>query len=92
MTTEQDREGVLQVLIERFEHQRLPRLLALKQEIDEGRRLTDADLSFLSVVISDARQNAHLIGDLPQCQDLYARVVHLYREITEKALANEQGG
>jgi DNA-binding FadR family transcriptional regulator len=92
MATDQDREGIQQVLLERFERQRLPRILALKDQVDQGLKLHEVDLDFLSEVLSDAQQNAHLIAALPECQDLYARVMHLYREITEKALANEQGG
>ncbi len=91
MTSEQNREGVLEALLERFERQRLPRILALKQQVDEGGKLRAGDVDFLSEVLADAQQNAHLISELPQCKDLYARVVHLYREITEKALANEHG-
>jgi hypothetical protein len=90
MNSEQNREGVLEALLERFERQRLPRILALKQQVDEGGKLRAGDVDFLSDVLADAQQNARLISELPQCKDLYARVVHLYHEITEKALANEQ--
>ena len=90
MNLEQNREGVLEALLERFERQRLPRILALKQQVDEGGKLRAGDVDFLSEVLADAQKNARLISELPQCKDLYARVVHLYHEITEKALANEQ--
>jgi hypothetical protein len=33
--------------------------------------------------------NKHLVDSIPHCQDLFARVVHLYHEITAKALENE---
>ena len=90
MRREQDREGVKEALIERFERQRLPRILALKAQVDQGSRLSNADLGYLEEVLDDARQNAHIIAELPSCQGLYAQVMHLYREITERALANEQ--
>ncbi|MFB1489178.1 MULTISPECIES: hypothetical protein [unclassified Thiocapsa] len=91
MTSEQNREGVLEALLERFERQRLPRILALKQQVDEGGKLRAGDIDFLTEVLADAQHNAHLISEVPHCKDLYSRVVHLYRDITEKALVNEQG-
>ena len=32
-----------------------------------------------------------LVDKHPEYQDLYARAVHLYKEITQKALENEKG-
>lgn len=81
--------GISEVLIARFEHQRLPQLLAIRERVNAGEALTDVDMGFLDRVLTDAMSNKHLVDSIPQCQELFARVVHLYHEITAKALANE---
>jgi hypothetical protein len=83
-------DGVILALIERFERQRLPRILELKQKVDRQELLDEAEMEFLEGVITDAVQNKPLIDKHPEWQKFCAEVVHLYEEITEKALQNEQ--
>ena len=40
-------DTVIQVLAERFESQRLPRALRMKERVDQGETLTDLDIEFL---------------------------------------------
>lgn len=82
--------GVITALIERLNTQRLPRALAIKDKVDAGGTLDGADLDFLNEVFADAGQARSLAERHPEYQDLIARVVHLYHEITAKALENEQ--
>lgn len=84
-------EGIIQVLLERYQEQRLPRLLDIKENVDQGQTLSEFDLEFLEQVMSEAQQNKHLLDDQPELQDLFVRSIALYKEITEKALENEQG-
>jgi len=42
-------------------------------------------------MLRDADQVRPVVERHPEYQDLAARILHLYREITEKALANEKG-
>ncbi len=92
MTDKQNEAGVLSVLIQRLESQRLPRLLELKARVDKGERLSDHDLHFLQETLSDAK-NAHpLIANHPELGALASKLTTLYREITETALANEKAG
>lgn len=84
-------EGVIQALLERLNEQRLSRLLALKQQVDAGEKLDDQDVSFLQQVYQDWEQAKPYIDRQPKYQDLAVRMVHLYREITAKALDNETG-
>jgi hypothetical protein len=84
-------EGVIMALEERFEKQRLPRLLALKDKVDTGGVLDDPEIAFLEQVINDAMRSKSLMDRHPEWQEFCAYVVHLYEEITEKALKNEEG-
>jgi hypothetical protein len=82
--------GITGALLERLEKERLPRLLSIKDRVDLGQPLASHDIEFLDRVIRDATDNQHLIEAIPHCQVLFSQVVHLYHDITERALQNEQ--
>ncbi|MGD1984168.1 MAG: hypothetical protein PVF93_09720 [Chromatiaceae bacterium] len=84
--------GISEVLIGRFEHDRLPRILKIKEHVDQGHLLQETQILFLQQVLEDAQKNQGLVDSIPACRDLFAQVVHLYHEITEKALENESKG
>jgi hypothetical protein len=82
--------GVILALVERFEWQRLPTLLTLKDKVHDGQTLSDWDVEFLDRVIDDATRTMPLTEGNPELHEFCARVIHLYKEITEKALENEE--
>lgn len=82
--------GISEVLLERLEKDRLPRILKIKERVDQGLALDDTDFAFLELVLTDAQKNHLLIDSLPDCRDVFARVIHIYRDITTKALDNEE--
>jgi hypothetical protein len=84
--------GIVQVLAERLEKQRLPRALALKERVDQGEMLGDSDIAFLEEVFRDAAQIKPYLDSHPEWQDLAGRLAHLYQTITEKALENQKQG
>ena len=84
-----ERKGVLEVVMERFEKQRLPRILDIREIVDRGELLSELDIEFLEEVCRDTQQYKHFVDEHPQFQELYARVAHLYDEIATKALNNE---
>jgi hypothetical protein len=90
MTDASHDTGVLYTLVERFNTQRLPRALDLKEKVDAGETLSDLDLQFLEEVFADANQMRPLAERHPEYHDLIARVIHLYKEIMDKALENEK--
>ena len=92
MTDKQNDAGVISVLIERLEKHRLPKLLEIKDQVDQGHRLTDHDLHFLQEVLTDAKHVAPMIANHPELAVLASKLTTLYREITETALANEKAG
>lgn len=83
-------EGILVALAERMVKERLPQALSLKDKVDRGEQLEDRDIDFLERVLKDARQVATLVDRHPEYQDIAGRLVGLYKEITDKALQNEQ--
>lgn len=90
MTDDKDDDGLIFVLMERFEKMRLPRAISLKEKVDGGAVLDDYDVAFLEEVFSDSNKIKPLLDRHPEYQELATRVITLYREITEKALENEK--
>ncbi len=82
--------GLIQVLAERLKTQHLPRTLAIKEKVDQGDTLDEFDIHFLEELFQDAREVMPLVDRHPEWQDLVARIFHLYKEITDTALKNEQ--
>lgn len=82
--------GLIEVLLERLEKQRLPRLLAIKEKVDEGISPDDIDLDFLEQSIADATRIIPLIDRNPEYQTLAGEVMTLYKDIAEKALQIEK--
>lgn len=83
--------GVLMALFERFEKQRLPRALALKEKVDAGAVLSDEDLAFLNQVFEDAQYIKPYLHRHPELQPLVGRAVELYKEITGEGLGEREG-
>ncbi len=84
--------GVLTALARRMVDERLPKALALKERVDRGEVLNELDLAFLEQVVQDARHIQPMMDANPRAKEVAARMLHLYHEITQKALDNEQAG
>jgi hypothetical protein len=91
MTDPTDKDtGIIQALVERLEKQRLPVALELKAKVDEGGLLNEADIAFLEDIFTNTARIKSLLDAHPEWQELAARMVSLYGEITARALENEQ--
>ncbi len=82
--------GVIYALVERFEKQRLPRLLELKKRVDKGEVFSESDIRFMNQVVLDTQRSKRLIDRHPDWHKFCAEVINLYEEIVEKALDNEK--
>ncbi len=83
--------GVIAVLAKRMVEERLPKALALKERVDRGDKLNELDLNFLEQVVKDANQVMPMMKDNARVMEVGARMLQLYKEITAKAIENEQG-
>jgi len=90
MDTKDKDKGVIFVLLERFNKQRLPRALALKKKVESGELLNDYDHNLIEEVLKDTSQISSLIERNPEYKDLAARVINLWNEIIEKDIENQK--
>ena len=82
--------GVTAVLAKRMVEERLPKALALKERVDRGETLNELDLNFLEQVVKDANQVIPLMKHDERVVKAGTQMLLLYKEITAKALENEQ--
>jgi len=83
-------KGIILVLLERFNKQRLPRALALKKKVDSGELLDDYDHKYIKELQKDASQVRSLIERNPEYKDLAAKIINLWNEIIEKDIENKE--
>lgn len=88
MTTENEL-GVITVLLERLEKQRLPRVLAIKEKVDNGDCLDELDIEFFKDVFEDAHNILPQVDKHPEYQALASRMIQLYHDVMEKATQNQ---
>jgi len=90
MTETSKDAGVITVLMQRLERERLPRALDIKAKVDRGERLGVEDMAFLEQVFSDASKLKPLLDRHHEYESLVVKIIHLYKSITDKALENEK--
>jgi hypothetical protein len=89
MVKEVKQDGMMVTLMQRFKTQRLPRIMEIKEHVDAGSRLSEYDRLFLEEAMHDAQQNIRHVEDIPECQHLFIQLAHLYKQIMDKAIDNE---
>ncbi len=83
-------KGMIMVLLERFNKQRLPRALALKKKVDSGELLDDYDHKYIKELQKDAGEVMLIIERNPDYKDLAANIINLYKQIIEKDIENQK--
>ena len=83
-------KGVIFMLLERFNKQRLPRALELKKRVDSGEQLNEFDRQLLKEVFSDANKIKQLVGRNPEYQEIYENAYNLWKGIIDKDLENQK--
>lgn len=82
--------GVILVILQRFETQRLPRITEIKLSLDGGNKLSEFNIRYLSEAMHDAQMIMPYLNRHPEYEPLFAKVMHYYKVITDEALANEK--
>lgn len=88
--TEQTDKAIIALLMKRFVEEMLPRALEIRDSVDRGECLSEADFIFISRAIENSDEMSRLAGKYPEYQKLYMQRVSLYKEITDKAAENEK--
>ena len=83
-------KGLIMVLLERFNKQRLPRALALKEKVDSGELLDDYDHKYIKELQKDSSEVMLIIERNPEYKDLAANIINLYKQIIEKDTENSK--
>jgi dsDNA-specific endonuclease/ATPase MutS2 len=91
LSQEEIDEGMIAVLLERA-NRRIPNLLSIKERLEAGGTLSGLEITELEKMIEGASDTRALIDRHPEYQELVARMMSLYEEITEMALVNEEKG
>jgi hypothetical protein len=89
MVDHKQQEGMMVALMQRFKSQRLPRIMEIKEHVDQGYRLSEYDRLFLDEAMHDAQRNIRHVEEIPECQHLFIQLAHLYKQIMDKAYDNE---
>jgi hypothetical protein len=84
-------QGVLLIAMRRFREVHLPRAEDMRDRVDRGECLTDADLAYLRQTFGECRAVGWHAADMPDWQEICVRVVALYRSLMERAVENELG-
>ncbi len=90
MDPKQHDTGIIIVLLQDFEQQRLPRIIAMEQRLDNGGNLSEFEIDYLSEALHDARKILPYLDRHQEYRPLLAKVMHYYKEITDTALSNEK--
>lgn len=81
MDLEQKDKGVIAVILKRFESERYPHMLLLKEKVDSGYVLDEEDLSYLEKILSDAHQILAIVTRHPEYGSLVKESIVKYEEI-----------
>ena len=90
MDPKQHDTGIIIVLLQDFEQQRLPRIIAMEQRLDNGDNLSEFEIDYLSEALQDTRKILPYLDRHQEYRPLLAKVMHYYKEITNTALSNEK--
>lgn len=83
--------GTIAALLERARI-RIPNLLEMKQRLLEGDTLGDIEIEEMHLIFEHAREVLEVFDRHPELQQMYTKMVSLYKEITQLALDNARTG
>jgi hypothetical protein len=91
LSQEETDEGTIAALLKRSKR-RIPNLLAIKKRLEAGGTLGGVEITELERMIQGVNDTRALTERHPEYQELVAKMISLYGEITEMAVVNEEKG
>ena len=92
LSKEDAEEGTIAVLLKRAVEKRIPNVLAIKERLEKGGTLSNLEITHLEEILSNSRKMQEMVGRHPEYQELAAKMINLYAEITRMAVENEEKG
>ncbi|QDP00883.1 hypothetical protein [Thalassotalea sp. PS06] len=90
MDLEQRDEGVIAVMVKRFEDITYPRIAEMREKVNGGGVLDDRDIAFLDKTFKDGHQMLSVLKRHPDYDALAKGVLLMYEEIMTKSQENSK--
>jgi hypothetical protein len=90
MTIEDNDTGIICVVLQHIGRQCLPRVIEIKEKLDQGETLNEFEIEYLSEALHDTRCLLPYLERHSEYMPLAIKVIHYYKLITDEALANEK--
>jgi len=81
--------GITITLLEKLSIEIIPKAIGIQDRLNNGEHLDHWDRQTMDELIESAHQVKPLIDRHPEHQEMYAQLVHLYKQISDQALLNE---
>ena len=88
MDQETKDQGIIAVLLKRFETEQYPRAQLIKTKVDNGDVLHQPDMQFIKEILDNAHQEMAIILRHPEYASLAKEVVLMFEEIMSKSQEN----
>lgn len=83
-------KGIIIMLVDRFNKQRLPRAKSMQKKVNSGESLNDRDLALIRQVQKDSNQIERLLERHPEYKELATKVLQMWTEIIVKDIENHK--
>lgn len=87
-----DDPHILKAVMHEFESRKLPHILHLKSQVDNGGLLDETEMGFMKDIHQEILQYESFVETHPEFTSLYIKFVNLYCHILDTALNNEKSG
>jgi DNA-binding XRE family transcriptional regulator len=92
LSKEDAEEGTIAVLLKRAVEKRIPNVLAVRDRLEKGGTLSNLEITHLEEILANSQKMQEMVERHPEFQELAAKMINLYAEITRMAVENEEKG
>ena len=83
-------QGMILVLLERFNKQRHPRAMEFKKKVDAGKVLDEYEEQYIEEVFQDIDKVKSLVERNPEYKKLLSEIMTMWNEIIRKNIENQK--